>query len=141
MDSESDFYYLQARYYDPAIGQFTSVDPMVENTDMPYAYTVGDPINTSDASGLCSWLGCIGAAVYAASQATGVCLRDPFGTPSGGITETVAAKRRSALGRAKPASRWQWPQEEWSSAAVRFLELVPLDLTRVPLGRLAPLLD
>lgn len=50
---------------------------------MPNAYTAGDPINTSDASGLCSWLGCIGAAVIAASQATGVCLRNPFGGNNG----------------------------------------------------------
>ena len=52
--AESDCYYLQARYYDPTVGQFLSVDPLVEETQMPFAYTVGDPVNTSDSSGLCA---------------------------------------------------------------------------------------
>ncbi|MGC1184679.1 MAG: RHS repeat-associated core domain-containing protein [Candidatus Dormiibacterota bacterium] len=99
MDSESGFYYLQARYYDSATGQFLSVDPLVAETGMPYAYTAGDPVNTSDVSGLCSWLGCIGAAVYAASQATGVCLRDPFGGNNGnGGCETTLSTREGEAG-------------------------------------------
>jgi len=29
---------------------------------MPYAYTAGDPINATDPTGLCSWLGCVASA-------------------------------------------------------------------------------
>jgi RHS repeat-associated protein len=35
--------YLINRYYDPATGQFLSVDPEVRNTLLPYAYTAGTP--------------------------------------------------------------------------------------------------
>lgn len=40
------------RYYDPATGQFLSVDPLVDVTGQPYAYTGGDPVNSSDQAGL-----------------------------------------------------------------------------------------
>jgi hypothetical protein len=40
------------RYYDPATGQLLSVDPLVDETGQPYAYTGDDPVNESDPSGL-----------------------------------------------------------------------------------------
>jgi hypothetical protein len=43
------------RYYDPTTGQFTSVDPAVDQTEAPYAYAAGDPVDSSDPSGLCNW--------------------------------------------------------------------------------------
>jgi RHS repeat-associated protein len=45
---------LVHRYYDPASGQFAAVDPQVGLTHSSYSYASGDPINDSDASGLCS---------------------------------------------------------------------------------------
>jgi RHS repeat-associated protein len=42
------------RYYDSTTGQFLSVDPLADVTGTPYAYTGGDPVNRSDALGLCS---------------------------------------------------------------------------------------
>ena len=39
------------RYYDPQTGQFLSVDPLVAETEQPYAYTGGDPVNGTDPSG------------------------------------------------------------------------------------------
>jgi RHS repeat-associated protein len=94
MDSESGLYYLQARYYDPLTGQFTGVDPLVAETGMPYAYTAGDPVNTSDASGLCSWFGCVGQVLNTVSEATGVCLRNPFGgnNGNGGCQTTLSTR-------------------------------------------------
>lgn len=50
-DSETGFYYLRARYYDPVTAQFTTVDPDVAETNTPYQYTAGDPINATDPSG------------------------------------------------------------------------------------------
>jgi uncharacterized protein RhaS with RHS repeats len=40
------------RYYDPATGQFASVDPMVNETNQPYAYAGDDPVNSADSTGL-----------------------------------------------------------------------------------------
>jgi len=44
---------LVHRYYDPATEQFLSVDPLVDETGTPWAYTGGDPVNAADPNGLC----------------------------------------------------------------------------------------
>ena len=40
------------RYYDPATGQFLSVDPLVDETGQAYAYTGDDPVDGADPMGL-----------------------------------------------------------------------------------------
>ena len=40
------------RYYDPATGQFLSVDQKVEQTQQAYLYVGDDPVNGSDPSGM-----------------------------------------------------------------------------------------
>jgi RHS repeat-associated protein len=44
--------YLLNRYYDPAAGQFISVDPSVSQTLEPYAYANGNPLSETDPAGL-----------------------------------------------------------------------------------------
>jgi uncharacterized protein RhaS with RHS repeats len=39
------------RYYDPATGQFLSVDPMVSKSQMSFAYANDNPVGQSDPSG------------------------------------------------------------------------------------------
>ncbi len=53
----SGLIYLIHRYYDPNTGQFTSGDPDQAATGQPYAYASGDPVDTTDPTGLCpeSW--------------------------------------------------------------------------------------
>ena len=53
-DAESGLQYLQARYYDPATGQFLTLDPLVSLTGQPYEFGGDNPLNTLDPSGL-SW--------------------------------------------------------------------------------------
>jgi hypothetical protein len=45
------------RYYDPATGQFSSVDPKVEETDQAYDYATDDPVDAKDPSGTHTWSG------------------------------------------------------------------------------------
>jgi RHS repeat-associated protein len=52
LDAESGMYYLRARYYEPATGQFISRDRAVALTLKPYAYSAGNPLNATDPSGL-----------------------------------------------------------------------------------------
>ena len=52
LDAESGLYYLRARYYDPTTAQFLTLDPAVARTMSRYTYGGGDPINSSDPSGL-----------------------------------------------------------------------------------------
>ena len=49
-----DWYYFGARYYDPAIGRWGSVDPLYHSVlDMtPYHYTHNNPMNRSDPTGM-----------------------------------------------------------------------------------------
>ena len=49
--SESGLIYLRARTYDPATGQFLSVDPVLQATGEPYSFTKDDPLNASDPTG------------------------------------------------------------------------------------------
>jgi len=56
-DSDSGLYYLRARMYDPATGQFLTIDPLVAATRDPYGYAREDPANGSDPTGLWCILG------------------------------------------------------------------------------------
>jgi RHS repeat-associated protein len=51
-DSESSLLYARARYYDPAIAEFTTVDPLVSVTAQPYGYVHDNPLNGADPSGM-----------------------------------------------------------------------------------------
>jgi RHS repeat-associated protein len=69
--------YLVNRYYDPATGQFLSVDPLASTTNAPYAYAAGNPATYTDPSGQsavnCNWWGGFGFSKW------GINLRIPAG--------------------------------------------------------------
>jgi RHS repeat-associated protein len=54
-DAETGLQYLRARYYNPATGQFLTLDPVTALTLSPYGYASGNPANLGDPSGLCFW--------------------------------------------------------------------------------------
>ena len=47
--------YLLNRYYDPATGQFISVDPAIDQTFQPYEYASGNPVSRTDPTGERDW--------------------------------------------------------------------------------------
>lgn len=49
--------FLNNRYYDPALSNFVSVDPLIGKTGTPYLYANGNPTSFLDASGLCPTFG------------------------------------------------------------------------------------
>jgi RHS repeat-associated protein len=59
-DAETGLHYNRARYYDPALGSYLSLDPAFSaGSDNLYRYAAGNPINVSDPLGLFgeSWPG------------------------------------------------------------------------------------
>lgn len=58
-DTDTGLIYMQARYYDPAIGRFLSSDPVGFASGGPayfnrYAYVGNNPLNATDPTGMCS---------------------------------------------------------------------------------------
>jgi RHS repeat-associated protein len=52
-DGESGLYYLSARHYDPATGQFLSKDPAkADGEESAYQYCEGEPVGTLDSTSL-----------------------------------------------------------------------------------------
>jgi RHS repeat-associated protein len=56
-DPETGLQYLRARYYDPATATFLSRDPLNAMTREAYGYVGGNPLNATDPSGMCGFLG------------------------------------------------------------------------------------
>lgn len=52
LDVATGMYYYGARYYDPRLSIFISVDPLVEQTFEPYSYVGNNPINFIDPTGM-----------------------------------------------------------------------------------------
>jgi hypothetical protein len=58
------------RYYDPATGEFLTLDPLVGTTTTPYVYAGADPVNAIDPDGLdCGWFSVVCGAYDATSGA------------------------------------------------------------------------
>jgi RHS repeat-associated protein len=60
-DTESDLDYAKARYYKPAHGRFTAVDPLLSSgkpitpqTWNRYSYVINNPLSFVDPTGLCT---------------------------------------------------------------------------------------
>jgi len=82
---------LDARYYDPGTGEFTSVDPALSSTDQPYIYAGDDPVNNSDPTGQangCIWNPASCGGTGAAGGAAGAGYPPPF--PTNGSPEAWA---------------------------------------------------
>lgn len=56
-DQVTGLLYLRARDYDPITGQFISVDPLVYETQQPYAYAGNNPLLLTDPLGLATCKG------------------------------------------------------------------------------------
>lgn len=73
-DTETQLYYLQARYYDPETARFISRDPDGGDQNNPisqnlYAYANDDPVNNVDPDGEFAWFVAIAYVAYRAWSA------------------------------------------------------------------------
>lgn len=69
---ELGLYDYGARWYDPAIGRWTSVDPLADHPNQvmmsPYQYAWGDPVSLTDPDGKCPWCAAISTSIEYGSQ-------------------------------------------------------------------------
>ncbi len=104
-DSETGFYYLQSRYYDPETGRFINADAAigqignVQGSNM-FSYCFNNPVNMSDSTG--NWpklskiftivaVAAVGVAVVAATIATCGAAAPALAVAGGGIIGGVSA--------------------------------------------------
>jgi RHS repeat-associated protein len=67
----------RARDYDPVTGSFTSVDPLLSETDQPYAYAADDPAQLTDPSGeIFGWDNLVAGGIAALVGGGGLLLSD-----------------------------------------------------------------
>lgn len=74
-DPTTGLIYDQARWYDPATGQFMIIDPKLESTWLAYAYAGDDPLINVDPTGdTLTFKQCfaIGLAIAKCAFATGI---------------------------------------------------------------------
>jgi hypothetical protein len=79
---------MGARYYDPTLGRFTQQDTIVALANPAngnrYTYVGGDPINYSDASGMCGfgcWTGIVAGTVGLGATVAGAVITSPVWAP------------------------------------------------------------
>lgn len=94
LDPETGFYYLRARYYDPATAQLVTRDPISQLTREPYAYASNNPVNLTDPTGL-SWFGDrvedVGGAIdWAVPDAASEAAYDVLDFGTGGAVSDIA---------------------------------------------------
>jgi RHS repeat-associated protein len=83
----------RARDYDPATGQFSSVDPLLSDTDQPYAYAADDPVHLTDPSGeIFGWDNLVAGGIAALVGAGGQLLSDlVYDKPVNWVDISIAA--------------------------------------------------
>lgn len=99
-DAESGLLYLRARYLDPTTGQFLTSDPLVAVTGSPYGYTMGNPLNGLDPSGLFSFrnaFAVVGAVAGVVAIGAAVVALSPFEV-AGAVGAGVAFSLISLVG-------------------------------------------
>ena len=98
-DAETGFYYLQSRYYDPAICRFINADGLFTDGFVGsnlFAYCVNDPVNTVDPTGNFAITATValitfGVALVATAFAVGISSSPGFQGAVEGLCESVGS--------------------------------------------------
>jgi RHS repeat-associated protein len=101
--------HLGAREYDPTIGRFLSVDPVIDHNDpqqlQGYSYANGDPVTMSDPDGqLPSWMSKVGSAIKQKVDAHIESAKQAVSS----VTQSVTDLGKSAWEGTKAAGNWMY---------------------------------
>ncbi|MDF1488271.1 hypothetical protein P0D62_07925 [Tessaracoccus sp. HF-7] len=111
IDTTTGLIDMGARKYDPQLGRFISVDPVLDPSNPlslnGYSYTNGDPVNDADPTGEWSWGSAWRAAKNFAGGAANYFVRSAVETVQFGATAVMWASGRKSWSQASQASsRW-----------------------------------
>ena len=90
-DSETQFYYLNSRYYDPEVGRFINADgQLTTGSDLSgmnlFAYCGNDPVNRTDSTGEAWWHWALAGLVVVGCAVATVATAGGFAAAAGAIT-------------------------------------------------------
>ena len=115
-DTETGWYYLQSRYYDPIVKRFINADSYQDTDDgylglNMFAYCLNDPVNREDANGLWSWKKALKIVVGAVATAAAVAVTVATGGAAapvliGVATSTVSGAAVRAVSHRVATGSW-----------------------------------
>ena len=130
-DAETGFYYLQSRYYDPAICRFINADGLFTDGFIGanlFAYCANNPVNTTDPTGNFAITATValitfGVALVATALAVGIssspgfqgAVNDLCGAVSeavGNVTDQIKDKLSNSYAKIKKAPNYKKPTED-----------------------------
>jgi uncharacterized protein RhaS with RHS repeats len=104
------------RYYDPATGQFLSIDPELGQAQQPYAYVGGDPVNETDPTG--DMIPISGGGSSSSSSSTGGPGHKVTVAPGGTVALNFTSQHAVAVYTAVTDIIRQLAQQGWGPATI-----------------------
>ena len=107
-DSETGFYYLSSRYYDPKIRRFINADNNLSSASICgynlFAYCGNNPVNRTDATGEAWWHWALGAAIVVGCAVATVATCGGFAAAAGAVAAVCAGTAAASTAATVAAS-------------------------------------
>ena len=107
-DSETGFYYLGSRYYDPKIRRFINADNNLSSASICgynlFAYCGNNPVNRTDATGEAWWHWALGAAIVVGCAVATVATCGGFAAAAGAVAAVCAGTAAASTAATVAAS-------------------------------------
>lgn len=124
-DSETGFYYLGSRYYDPKIRRFINADNNLSTASICgynlFAYCGNNPVNRTDATGEAWWHWALGAAIVVGCAVATVATCGGFAAAAGAVAAVCAGTAAASTAATVAASAFVGSAAVYGSLALSAL--------------------
>ena len=124
-DSETGFYYLSSRYYDPKIRRFINADNNLSSASICgynlFAYCGNNPVNRTDATGEAWWHWALGAAIVVGCAVATVATCGGFAAAAGAVAAVCAGTAAASTAATVAASAFVGSAAVYGSLALSSL--------------------